>query len=96
MPKITVRKAADVPAPIHTTKAMIEQQKLFEGFVAQATGNVGQLTLDAGESVRSVKVRLRRASTRTGAKLEIWDADGKVYFQAEAPSARRGRPRKSA
>ncbi len=45
---------------------------------------LAELTLDAGESVRSVKLRLRRASTRTGAKLEIWDADGKVYFQGRS------------
>ena len=96
MPKLSVRKLADVPLPIHTNKAVQEQQKLYEGFIASATGSVGELALDAGEAVRSVKTRLRRAATRIGRKLEIWDVDGKVYFQAEATTPRRVRARKNA
>ena len=57
---------------------------------------MGEITLEAVDALRSIKVKLRRAATRTGAQLDIWDVDGKVYFQAEAPSARRGRPRKTA
>ena len=95
MPKLSVRKATEVPAPIHTNRAMIEQQKLYESFIAQATGSVGELVLDAGESIRSVKTRVRRAASRIGRTLEIWDADGKVYFQAEAPRVRRTRARKT-
>jgi hypothetical protein len=41
--------------------------------------------------VRSVKVRLRRASSRLNVDLDIWDADGHVYFRRVT---RRGRPRK--
>ena len=96
VPKLSVRKLAEVPAPIRTSKVIQEQQKLYEGFIAQATGSVGELALDADESVRSVKTRLRRAATRIGRKLDIWDSDGKVYFQAEASRTRRGRPRKTA
>ena len=96
VPKLSVRKLADVPASIHTNKAILEQQKLYEDFIAQASGNVGELTLDADEVVRSIKVRVRRAATRMGTKLDIWEADGKVYFRAEEPSKRRVRPRKTA
>jgi len=55
VPKLSVRKLAEVPAPIRTSKAVQEQQKLYEGFIAEATGSVGELILDADESVRSVK-----------------------------------------
>ena len=96
MPKLSIRKPGEVPAPIRTSKAIQEQQKLYEGFIAQATGSVGELVLDIDEAIRSVKTRLRRAATRIGRKLDIWDSDGKVYFQAEASRPRRGRPRKTA
>jgi hypothetical protein len=42
--------------------------------------------------VRSVKVRLRRASSRLGIDLDIWDVNGHVYFRRVT---RRGRPRKT-
>jgi hypothetical protein len=41
--------------------------------------------------VRSVKVRLRRASSRMGVDLDIWDVNSHVYFKRVT---RRGRPRK--
>jgi hypothetical protein len=69
------------------------QQRLYESFVQQvAAGEAGELELTSGESARSVKVRLRRAASRVGAEVQIWDADGKVYFMR---GARRGRPRKA-
>jgi hypothetical protein len=95
LPKLMVRKAADVPSPVKTSRAVREQQELYESFIKQATGNVGEMTLDPADAIRSIKVRLRRAGTRLGVNLDIWDADGKVYFQAEAPRTRRGRPRKT-
>jgi hypothetical protein len=96
VPKLMIRKAADVPAPNRTAKAVREQQQLYEGFIRQATGNVGEVSLEAGDGIRSIKVKLRRAGTRVGVNLDIWDVDGKVYFQSEAPRPRRGRPRKTA
>jgi hypothetical protein len=69
------------------------QQKYDDFVLGIATSEVGDLELDSGDNVRSVKVRLRRASTRVGASLSIWDANGHVYFQHVT---RRGRPRKSA
>jgi len=55
VPKLSVRKSDEVPAPIRISKASQELQKLYEGFIAEATGSVGELILDADESVRSVK-----------------------------------------
>jgi hypothetical protein len=95
MPKFMVRTSAEVPAPDRTTKAVREQQQLYEDFIRQATGNVGEINLEPGDAMRSIKVKLRRAGTRLGTTLEIWDANGKVYFQGAAPK-RRGRPRKAA
>jgi hypothetical protein len=70
---------------------MREQQVQYEQYVQAINGEVGELVLDAGENIRSVKVRLRRAATRLAKELAIWDADGKVYFKMEA---KRGRPRR--
>jgi hypothetical protein len=63
---------------------------MYEAFINQLNGNVGELELEADERVRSVKVSLRRAATRLSKPVAIWDANGKVYFKA-APPQRRGR-----
>ena len=94
MPKLQLRKPEDVPTRSTASRAVQEQQRLYEGFIQQLSGNVGELELSLAENVRSVKVRLRRAATRLNRPVEIWDANGKVYFKAEGPR-RRGRPRKA-
>ena len=94
MPKLEVRKASEVPSPSRSSRVVQEQQRLYEGFIQQVGSDVGELDLSPGEQVRGVKVRLRRASTRIGASIEIWDVEGKVYFRAEN-QRRRGRPRKT-
>jgi hypothetical protein len=67
---------------------------MYEDFVRQVeAGSAGELDLQAGETIRGVKVRLRRAASRIGAELQIWDANNKVYF---TKGARRGRPRRQA
>jgi hypothetical protein len=55
------------------------------------TNDVGDLELEPSENLRSVKVRLRRASSRLGLDIDIWDVNGHVYFRRVT---RRGRPRK--
>ena len=67
---------------------------MYESFIQDAEGNVGELELQGAETVRSIKTRLRRAASRLGANLDIWDVEGRVYFQGTQP--KRGRPRKSA
>lgn len=95
MPTLTVKKAADVPQPSRMDRAVREQHEMYEGFIKQIGADVGELELAPGEQVRAMKVRLRRASTRLGSQIDIWDADGKVYFATSGPK-RRGRPRKQA
>jgi hypothetical protein len=69
-----------------------ERQALYEGFIRQINSNVGELQPAEGENMRGIKVRLRRAASRLGSEIEIWDANGNVYFQT---TKRRRRPHKS-
>ena len=92
MPKLEVKKASEVPAPTRASRAVREQQRLYDDFVKSIdAGGAGELQLESGETIRAVKVRLRRASTRVAIDLDIWDVDGRVYFRR---LVRRGRPRK--
>ena len=92
MPKLEIRRPSEVPVPSRSPRAVQEQQRLYEGFIRGIDGNVGELEPSADENLRSIKVRLRRAATRLGMPVDIWDADDKVYFKT---SVRRGRPRKT-
>ena len=92
MPNLSIRKANEVPGPRRSSRAVQEEQQKFEEYIRQIDGNVGELNLAPDEQMRSIKVRLRRAATRLGAQIEIWDANGKVYFKT---ATKRGRPRKA-
>jgi hypothetical protein len=65
-------------------------QQQYEGYVLAIDGKASELQLDPGENLRSVKVRLRRASTRLGKDLQIWESAGRVYFRLVT---KHGRPR---
>ena len=94
MPQLHVRKPNEAPPPSRSSKAVREQQQKYDDFIRSIDStDVGDLELDSNENVRSVKVRLRRASSRLSVDLDIWDANGHVYFRRVT---RRGRPRKQA
>jgi hypothetical protein len=94
MPQLHVRKPSEAPLPSRSSRAVREQQQKYDEFVRRIEMNdVGDLELEPNENVRSVKVRLRRASSRIGTDLDIWDVNGHVYFRKVT---RRGRPRKQA
>jgi hypothetical protein len=94
VPKLQVRKPEQVPGPVKASRAVQEQHRLYEGFIRDVgAGRVGELQLESNEPMRSVKVRLRRAASRLGVKLEIWDADSRVYFK---PATKRGRSKRQA
>lgn len=94
MPLLHVRKPSEAPPPSRSSKAVREQQLKYDEFIRSIdTSEVGDLELEPNENVRSVKVRLRRASSRIGVDVDIWDANGHVYFRRVT---RRGRPRRSA
>ena len=82
MPRLQLRKPNEVPARTTANRAIRERQEIYEGFIRQVNGNVGELELNPDETARSVKVRLRRASSRVGTPLEIWDVNNRVYFKA--------------
>jgi hypothetical protein len=93
VPLLHIRKPSEAPPPSRSSKAVREQQQKYDEFVKKIDSNdVGDLELEASENIRSVKVRLRRASSRLGTDLDIWDANGHVYFRRVT---RRGRPRKT-
>lgn len=89
MPTFAVRSRSEVPQPSKSPKAVQEMQRQYEGFIREIGDNVGELELQPGEQARSVKVRLRRAGTRLGADLDIWDANERVYFRNKAKRGRR-------
>lgn len=94
MPVLHLRKPSEAPPPSRSTRAVREMQEKYDDFIRGIDlTNVGDLELDAGENIRSIKVRLRRASSRLGVDLEIWDVNGHVYFRRVT---KRGRPRKQA
>ena len=94
MPLLHVRKPSEAPPPSRSSKAVREQQQKYDDFIRSIDpSEVGDLELEPNENVRSVKVRLRRASSRIGVDVDIWDANGHVYFRRVT---RRGRPRRSA
>jgi hypothetical protein len=93
MPVLHLRKPSEAPLPSRSSRAVREQQQKYDEFVRRVeVTDVGDLELEPSENVRSVKVRLRRASSRLGIDLDIWDVNGHVYFRR---MTRRGRPRKS-
>jgi hypothetical protein len=94
MPVLHLRKPNEAPQPSRSSRAVRELQQKYDEFVRRIeTTDVGDLELEPSESVRSVKVRLRRASSRVGVDLDIWDVNGHVYFRRVT---RRGRPRRQA
>ena len=94
MPTFTKRKADEVPQPARVSKSVRERQQIYEDFVNSTGTDVGELELGPDEDVRSTKVRLTRAASRLGTQIQIWDADGKVYFSRTA--TKRGRSKKTA
>ncbi len=94
MPTLHVRKPGEAPTPSRSSRAVRELQQKYDDFVKGIDASqIGDLELEPSDNVRSAKVRLRRASSRLGINLNIWDVNGHVYFQHVA---RRGRPRKQA
>ncbi len=94
MPLLHVRKPSEAPPLSRSSKAVREQQQKYDDFIRRIdTSEVGDLELEPNENVRSVKVRLRRASSRIAIDVDIWDVNGHVYFRRVT---RRGRPRRSA
>jgi hypothetical protein len=92
MPMLQVRTPGEVPMPSRAPRAVRERQQEYDNFIRSVDGtDVGDLEMQPGEDLRSVKILLRRASTRLNINIEMWDVSGHVYFRR---SARRRRARR--
>jgi GGDEF domain-containing protein len=69
---------APKPAEEHSTAGQLEQMV--------KTALNGEIAIQTGESVRSAKSKLRRASKRAGVDIRIWDENGAVHFERLASS----------
>jgi hypothetical protein len=47
----------------------------------------GEVALEEGQTVRSAKSKLRRASKRAGVEIRIWEANGAIHFERLAGSS---------
>ena len=88
MPVLHVRKPNEAPPPSRSSRAVREQQQKYDDFVRKIdTSEVGDLELEPNENLRSVKVRLRRASSRLGLDIDSEidvAAAGAVQFAHDA------------
>jgi len=57
---------------------MAEYERFVNGV---KEGRVGKLHPSAGETARSVAVRVSRAGKRLGKAVDTWVVDGVVYFK---------------
>jgi hypothetical protein len=79
MPRLSVKKVTEVPLPSRASRAVRELQQKYDNFVKGIDmSEAGELELEPGDNIRSVKVRLRRASSRLSVDIDIWDAHGRV------------------
>jgi hypothetical protein len=91
VPVLHLKRPNEAPLPSRSSRAIREQQLKYDNFIRQVdVTDVGELELEPGENIRSVKVRLRRACSRLGVDIDTWDADGRVYFR-RVTRRRRGR-----
>jgi GGDEF domain-containing protein len=51
----------------------------------------GEVALQEGQTARSAKLKLRRASKRAGVEIRIWEADGAIHFERLAGSPQQQR-----
>lgn len=93
MPIAHTRKMSEVPPPSRTSRKSRVKQSEYNGFVnLLKDDDVGELELAPEENLRGVKVSLRNAGTRLGIPLDVWDANGKVYYR-RGTGTKRGRSR---
>jgi GGDEF domain-containing protein len=61
------------------------RREAFDLLIREASvGSVTQLELHPGETARSLKQRMQRASKRLGVDLAVWDEGGRVCFKKAA------------
>lgn len=82
MATFTVLDASKAPKAPPKRSPLAARMAEYERYAAGVkSGQVGRLKPAAGESTRSVAVRITRAGKRTGRAVDAWVADGTVYFR---------------
>lgn len=72
-----------------TVEMVKEQSSPIDLAERVAKETSGRLQIEIGETARSLKLKLRRASRKAGVDLKIWEKDGFVLFErtdAKAPA----------
>src|SRR5260221_8293711 len=71
---------ARAPKPTRTSGRLNARMREYEDYLKSLkSGEVAQVTPDAGESARGIALRIGRAARRLGHQAESWIVDGTVY-----------------
>jgi GGDEF domain-containing protein len=54
------------------------------------TTPAGEITVPEGQTIRSVKAKMRRASKRAGVEIRIWEENGAIHFERLEPLRQEG------
>ena len=84
MPTLDILATEVAPVPSKGTNAEQEARSAYEGFIwriNEMDDKVGKLTLEGGERLGSVRMRLSHAARRLNKGLEVWQANGNLYFK---------------
>jgi hypothetical protein len=78
----SVIDAAQAPRRLRQSGRLATRMVEYETFVnGVKKGHVGKLSPAAGETARGVALRISRAGKRIGRSIDVWAADGAVYFK---------------
>lgn len=89
MAKFVMVEPTEAPKNDTSSKADREMREAYQAAIRDtiAAGKVGQVTIDEGETQRSIKVRLRHAATVIKAEIDVWDVNNIVYFKKHEAKA---------
>jgi hypothetical protein len=79
------RRTLSAELPEQLAGANDTRRRYAEILHAVSTEPSGQLPVEAGETARGLKVKLRRAAKRAGVELSIWERAGTVYYAYKTP-----------
>ncbi len=93
MAEFAVVKASQAPRRPTIPARLRARMAEYEVYVVSVKkGQAGKLVPDDDETSRAVAVRVTRAARRRAKPMDVWTADGAVYFRPQpvTPIAMRG------
>jgi hypothetical protein len=54
------------------------------------TTPAGEIAVPEGQTIRSIKAKMRRASKRAGVEIRIWEENGTIHFERLEPMRQEG------